>query len=206
MANFIDKITLEGNKLYSWKGADKTLVGNVAPMDAGKNLLLGFNPTIVNSINNIIVGDNCKIINSNGNTVGANHAELTKVNNISVFGADHKIYEGADYANIVGDAHEVSGYSSMTSGGNNINAAEYGQVHGYNNRLGILTFPNQFSRSTVCGWENICEGTDCFVSGKWIHVFANNVTVFGWGASNDNPAIIREPGIYYVENGIIEKL
>jgi len=203
--NGIDSITIDKNKLYSWDNGAAALIGHLTPMDDENNIIVGFNPTIINSVDNTILGNNVILTNSSGNLVACNNAELNGVNNATVLGADSKLYSGADYSTVCGDAHSVSGYGSHTSGTYNVNACENGVVSGYNNRNGILNIPNQFSNSRVGGHDCVSEGNNNVVEGSYLYAVGDNIIIFGDGLPG-SPTVVNQEGVYYVNAGVVVKL
>lgn len=203
--NGVDSITVDKTKIIEWNDGVGVVRGRFAPMDDENNIILGFNPSITNSVDNTILGNNVILSNSSGNLVAANNAELYDVNNTSVMGADHKLYKGADYATVTGDAHQVSGYGSHTSGTYNINACENGIVTGYNNVNGHLNQPNQYSNSRVSGHDNISEGSNNVLEGSFLYAAGNNIIIFGHGTPGA-PVVVQQPGVYYVNQGYVQQL
>ncbi len=204
----VDSLSIDVNyfndELLEWKSATSKIIGSIAKGDEFGNIFLGYNPIIINSTENLIQGRNVVLNNAHGNLVHANNAELYGVQGCSVFGADHKIFAGADYCNVSGDAHtEIRGYASNTSGFGNINNVEYGEASGLENRLGRTGIANEFNSSSVAGYKNIVEGSYSHATGKFLKLIGNNIIAIGNGISASQPMVITQAGFYIIKNGII---
>lgn len=172
------------------------------------NVYAGKNGTVVNGLNNYLGGDNIIVRNGSGNFVQANHGIIDSCHNVSMTGADHHVRklghpDGANYADISGDANDVGGYASTTSGGGNINNVEYGVVNGYGNRNGKPGTANEFHSSSISGTYCISEGNFNDVRGQYLRAIGNNISIIGSGKSMLQPFTATQPGFYYVINGIV---
>lgn len=190
--NGVDSVTISGNTLLEWKKGIAKQRGNVAVIDANSNTIIGHNPTIINSVGNLIAADNVQLTRSHNNSVFAKNAILTDVSGCTVSGADHILYQGADYCNVDGDAHNVGGYASRTSGFGNKNFVEYGICEGINCRIGRLGFSNEFSRSSARGWNIIIEGNNSHGIGSNFTIRGDNIIVIGKGSGE----VFTVAGVY----------
>lgn len=210
-SNPVDSIILINGKVWEYHKEVSILRGKIIAVDDNGNIYGGLNGTVINGLQNYLGGDNVIIRNGSGNFVQANHGIVDSCHGVNMTGADHKAHkwkhsEGANYANISGDANDVGGYASSTSGGGNINNVEYGIVSGYGNRNGKAGISNQYYGSSIYGYYCVSEGSYNNVQGKFLHVIGNNITVIGSGISQSNPTIITQPGFYSVQNGVVIKL
>lgn len=168
------------------------LVGTIKA-DANSNYLLGQNITIdERSVGNFVTADNAKIIQAHNNFLHAKNVEISFASGVAATGADHIILKGADYANVFGDAHRVTGYASTTNGFGCKNHVSYGVCEGNTCRLGVEERPNQFYGSSARGQNIVVEGTNSHGTGANFTIIGDNIIVNGIGTGQT----ITAPGVH----------
>lgn len=206
--NYLQGVSLQNDTLKQLMNGMWTVQGTVLPsikLDSRGNFLLPRNNVSTGHRNNLL-GMNITAGGTANDIRGNNHI-VGNVIGVDVSGADHTIYNGADYSNTRGDAHNTLCIGCETGGFGNYALTRYGTTLGMNNSNGSLTrsidlaMANRYQASFLHGAGMRLEGNYSFGHGRLLYLQGDNITAFGY-ANGNTPFRINTPNSFnVVHNG-----
>lgn len=172
-------------------------------LDASGSFVLPRN-NVNRGIRNNLLGSYLDVSGTANDVRGNNHV-VGNVIGADVSGADHTIYQGADYSSTLGDAHNSLGYACANLNFGNTTYGKFDVTLGNSNINGSLSKPlnpalaNRFQSSFLSGSGMRSEGNYIFAHGRNLFLQGDNIIAFGYSST---PYLINTPNSFsLVYNG-----